>query len=121
MSRLTEFRAAEEELRRQLAALDALKEDAALQKELEFESALKALMAEYEITEDQVIQILDPEYRPASTIQAEEKKTRKKREARIYKNPHDDSLVETKGGNHKVLKAWKAKWGSDVVESWRVS
>jgi hypothetical protein len=26
--------------------------------------------------------------------------------------------VETKGGNHKTLKEWKAKYGSDKVESW---
>jgi hypothetical protein len=27
-------------------------------------------------------------------------------------------VIETKGGNHKTLKEWKAKWGSDVVEGW---
>ncbi|EPG5989341.1 transcriptional regulator, partial [Pseudomonas aeruginosa] len=25
---------------------------------------------------------------------------------------------ETKGGNHKVLKAWKEQYGSETVESW---
>jgi hypothetical protein len=29
-----------------------------------------------------------------------------------------DEVVETKGGNHKVLKEWKAEYGSDTVESW---
>ena len=27
-------------------------------------------------------------------------------------------VVETKGGNHKILKAWKEKHGADVVEGW---
>jgi hypothetical protein len=27
-------------------------------------------------------------------------------------------VIETKGGNHKTLKEWKAKWGGDVVEGW---
>jgi len=27
-------------------------------------------------------------------------------------------VIETKGGNHKTLKEWKAQWGSDEVESW---
>jgi len=26
--------------------------------------------------------------------------------------------METKGGNHKMLKAWKTKHGADKVESW---
>jgi hypothetical protein len=27
-------------------------------------------------------------------------------------------VIETKGGNHKELKAWKEKYGADTVESW---
>ncbi|WP_438266250.1 hypothetical protein [Edwardsiella tarda] len=27
-------------------------------------------------------------------------------------------MVATKGGNHKVLKGWKAEYGTDEVESW---
>lgn len=37
---------------------------------------------------------------------------------KIYKNPHSGEIVETKGGNHKLLKAWKNEHGSHVVESW---
>ncbi|MGE8457076.1 MAG: H-NS histone, partial [Pseudomonas alloputida] len=33
-------------------------------------------------------------------------------------NPHNGEVIETKGGNHKTLKEWKATWGGDVVESW---
>jgi hypothetical protein len=36
-----------------------------------------------------------------------------------YKNPSNGEIVETKGGNHKVLKAWKKEYGNDTVESWR--
>ena len=46
------------------------------------------------------------------------KPARKPREVKQYKNPHNGEVVETKGGNHKTLKEWKAKWGSDVVEGW---
>lgn len=44
--------------------------------------------------------------------------TRRARAIKQYKNPHNGEIVETKGGNHKVLKAWKAKYGNDEVESW---
>lgn len=45
-------------------------------------------------------------------------KTRKARSIKVYVNPHSGERVETKGGNHKTLKEWKAKWGGAVVESW---
>lgn len=45
-------------------------------------------------------------------------KPRKARVVKTYKNPHTGQAVQTKGGNHKVLKEWKAKWGGDVVEAW---
>lgn len=37
---------------------------------------------------------------------------------KTYKNPHSGEVIETKGGNHKTLKEWKAEHGSDLVESW---
>jgi hypothetical protein len=37
---------------------------------------------------------------------------------KVYKNPHTGEVVETKGGNHKTLKEWKAEHGSATVESW---
>jgi hypothetical protein len=42
----------------------------------------------------------------------------KPRQVKIYKNPHTGEVVETKGGNHKTLKEWKAEHGSATVESW---
>lgn len=44
--------------------------------------------------------------------------TRRARTLKVYLNPHTNERVETKGGNHKVLKAWKQKHGGDTVESW---
>jgi hypothetical protein len=33
-------------------------------------------------------------------------------------NPDAGEIFETKGGNHKGLKEWKAEHGSATVESW---
>jgi hypothetical protein len=33
-------------------------------------------------------------------------------------NPRTGEVVETKGSNHKTLKEWKTKHGSNEVESW---
>lgn len=45
-------------------------------------------------------------------------KKRRARAMKVYTNPNDGSIVETKGGNNKTLKAWKAQYGSETVESW---
>ena len=47
MSRLAEFRQLEQQLAAQLAELEAMKNDGALKKEIEFERKLRDLMAEY--------------------------------------------------------------------------
>ncbi|WP_425439001.1 hypothetical protein [Pseudomonas jinjuensis] len=34
----------------------------------------------------------------------------------MYKNPHTGDVVKTKGGNHKVFKAW-AEYGRQTVHA----
>lgn len=118
MSRLVEFRKLEQQLAAQLAELESMKGDSALKKEMEFESKLRALLGEYSYSLKNVISLLDPQagrHAPATESKAN---SRKPRLAKVYKNPHSGEVVETKGGNHKTLKEWKAKYGSDTVESW---
>jgi hypothetical protein len=83
---------------------------------------LRGLLAEYGYSLRDVISFLDPHavtHRKAAPLStAPQKGTRKARELKIYKNPNSGEIVETKGGNHKLLKAWKNEYGSDVVESW---
>lgn len=119
MSRLAEFRAAEKALADQLAHLESLKNDAGLKKEIEFEQKLTALMGEYSKSLRDVIAILDPAAgqgdRRSARVTAGQ---RRARAVKVYKNPNNGEVVETKGGNHKILKAWKAEYGNDTVESW---
>lgn len=117
MSKLAEFRAAERALQEQLAQLEALKNDAGLKKEIEFESKLKALMESYGKGLKEIIAILDP----AAVGRRQEKvptTQRRPRALKRYVNPHSDEVVETKGGNHRALKEWKAEYGAATVESW---
>ncbi|WP_166363484.1 histone-like nucleoid-structuring protein, MvaT/MvaU family [Pseudomonas akapageensis] len=120
MSRLAEFRKLEQQLAQQLAELEALKKDSGLQKEIEFETKLRALLAEYGFSLTNVIKLLDPQANRRSVVPTPSKITRKAREMKVYKHPVSGELVETKGGNHKILKEWKAEHGSATVESWRV-
>ncbi|MDT4852441.1 hypothetical protein FQZ97_866740 [compost metagenome] len=63
-----------------------------------------------------MINILDPERVKAARPAPVDK--RRERVVKTYKNPHTGEVVETKGGNHKVLNAWKAEFGADEVKSW---
>lgn len=119
MSRLAEFRALEQQLAAQLAELEALKNDDSLKKEIEFEQKLRDLLGEYGYSLRNVIAILDPQAatrRNAPVV--ESKAARKPRQVKVYKNPHNGETIETKGGNHTGLKAWKQQYGAEEVESW---
>lgn len=121
MSRLAEFRKLEQQLALQLAELETLKNDDGLKREIEFETQLRKLLADYGFSLRNIVAILDPQAATASRRTpgfAEAKNTRKPRQLKVYKNPHTGEVVETKGGNHKTLKEWKSEFGSDTVESW---
>jgi len=119
MSRLAEFRQLEQQLAAQLAELEALKGSSELQKEILFETKLRDLLAEYGYSLRDIINILDPQAssRAAAPVAAE-KTPRRARQVKQYKNPHNGEIIETKGGNHKLLKEWKAEYGSETVETW---
>ncbi len=120
MSLISEYRATEEAIRELQERLKSLSQDDKLQKELEFETKLRELMAEYQKSLRDINAIFDPEARLSKPARASAKAGAPKRARKVkqYKNPHNGEVIETKGGNHKTLKEWKSKWGADTVESW---
>jgi len=116
VSRLAEFRAAEKALQEQLAQLEAMKKDAGLKREIEFEQKLLALMKSHDKGLRDIIAILDPAHATKSV--ARTPKTRRARVVKVYENPHTGELIETKGGNHRGLKAWKQQYGAETVDKW---
>lgn len=117
MSKLAEFKALEAQLAEQLAQLDALKNDDGFKREIEFEKKLRALLADYSFSLREVKLILDPHARPERSDPAA-RQQRRERQVKVYLNPNNGERIETKGGNHKLLKAWKAEYGAEKVESW---
>lgn len=118
MSKLAEYRQLEKHLAEQLQALETMKGDQGLKKEIEFETKLRKLLEHYGFSLKHIINLLDPQ--TSSRGQTVEKPAgkRKPRELKVYTNPKTGEVIETKGGNHKILKEWKAEHGSDVVEGW---
>lgn len=120
MSLINEYRATEEAIKELQARLKNLSQDDKLQAELEFEGKLRTLMGEYQKSLRDIISLLDPDAKVNKAPRGVVKTTGTKRARKVkqYKNPHNGEVIETKGGNHKTLKEWKAKWGADVVEGW---
>lgn len=119
MSRLAEFRQLEQKLAAQLAELEAMKGSSELQKEIEFETKLRGLLAKYGYSLRDIVNILDPAAaRRVASPAVSQKAPRRERQVKRYVHPENGEVIETKGGNHAGLKAWKAQYGSDVVESW---
>ncbi|WP_439865882.1 histone-like nucleoid-structuring protein, MvaT/MvaU family [Pseudomonas syringae] len=118
MSKLAEYRQLEKHLAEQLQALEAMKGDQGLKKEIEFETKLRKLLEHYGFSLKHIINLLEPQGQASRQTSEKPAGTRKPRELKTYKNPNTGEVIETKGGNHKVLKEWKAEHGSDVVEGW---
>ena len=117
MSLINEYRNTEEAIKELQERLQSLSADDRLKKELEFDQKLRGLMGEYNKSLRDVIALLDPSA-GKQTVKAARTSARAPRELKVYKNPNTGETVETKGGNHKTLKAWKEKWGAEAVQSW---
>lgn len=119
MSVLSNYMEKEKLLKQLQEELQALESNKELKQELEFKDRLTALMTEYGKVSRDVCEMLDPTYTKKGgkkAISADD--GRKKRTLKVYKNPHTGEVVETRGGNHKVIQNWKAEFGSEEVASW---
>ncbi|MDR6680200.1 histone-like nucleoid-structuring protein, MvaT/MvaU family [Pseudomonas oryzihabitans] len=123
MSLIQEYRQTEAAIEELKQRLEQLNTDGRLQKELEFEKQLRALLGEHNKSLRDVIAILDPNV--GTTTGSKSKSSsihattpRRQRAVKRYKHPETGEVIETKGGNHKLLKAWKAEHGADKVEGW---
>lgn len=114
MSLLNKYSAMEQEMRELQEKLELLKGDDRLKEELEFKEHLESLMKEYNKSVSDVIKLLNPTGR----VVAARTGARRPRRVKVYKHPESGEIIETRGGNHKILKSWKEEHGADEVESW---
>lgn len=120
MSSLQEFRNLQHTIRELTDRMNSLSNDTKLKQEIEFEEKVRALMAQYNKSLKDVVAILDPDNKLSQAGKTGKAAggTKRARKVKQYKNPKTGEVIETKGGNHKELKAWKEKYGADTVESW---
>lgn len=115
MSLITELRAAEEALEASKRRLEELHANPKLKAVKEFESALRTLMAQYNMSLLDVNTIIDPAFKAPKT---KAPGSTKARTLRRFTNPHTGEAVESYGGVNKVLAEWREQYGWETVKGW---
>ena len=81
--------------------------------------AVEKLLTKFGKTRAELVAFLsDDTTRKSTAKKAKPQKPRKQRKLKIYKNPLTNETIETRGGNHKVLKAWKTQYATQNIEEW---
>ncbi|KKN67450.1 hypothetical protein LCGC14_0461230 [marine sediment metagenome] len=120
MAKINDYYQKKQLMEKLAAEINQLEQDQALKHELAFENSIRELMTEYDKSPKHVLQILaaiDPTIVGAKAEGSTS--TRAKRPMKTYKNPKTGEVVETRGGNHKVLNEWREKHGKEAVQSWQ--
>lgn len=101
--------------------LKSIENSAAFKKENAVKRALSNLMKKHGYSKNDLIALLQSD-RPAlvKNIKTPAATTRKTRKLKVFKNPETGETVETRGGNHKILKAWKAEYNLKTIDDWLV-
>ena len=113
-------------LEQQLAQIEkelkSIERSAAFKKENAISRALNNLMKKHGCSKNDLISILQGDSAaPAKRSVASSSKTRKPRKLKVFKNPNTGETVETRGGNHKILKAWKSEYNLSNIDEWLVA
>ena len=120
--RVTTKRAAIEKQMAQLEKeLKSIESSAAFKTEKTVNRALTNLMKKHGYSKNDLIALLQSD--ESVSVKSRKKsavKTRKPRKLKVFKNPETGETVETRGGNHKVLKAWKAQYKLENIDEWLV-
>lgn len=101
--------------------LKSIKNSTAFKKENAVKKTLTNLMKRHGYSKNDLIALLQSEdLVPGKQRSKAVAKTRKRRKLQIFRNPETGETVETRGGNHKVLKAWKAEYNLENIDNWLV-
>ena len=101
--------------------LKSIRNSAEFKKENAVKRALASLMKKHGYSKNELIALLQeekiaPVHRGKNSLATK----RKPRKLKVFKNPETGETVETRGGNHKVLKAWKAEYALESLDDWLV-
>ena len=113
--------AIEKQMARLEKELKSIENSAAFKKENAVKRALTNLMKKHSCSQNDLIALLQTdESEPSKRRKKPAPTKRKPRKLKVFKNPETGETVETRGGNHKVLKAWKAQYKLSNIDDWLV-
>ena len=99
--------------------IENLEKSESYKKEQSLIRGVEKLLTKFGKTRAELIAFLsDGKTTKMTAKKAESINTRKRRKLKIYKNPLTNETIETRGGNHKVLKAWKTQYATQNIEEW---
>lgn len=112
-------------IEKQLAQLEkelkSIENSAAFKKENAVKRGLTNLMKKHGCSRNDLINLLQgDESEPVKRGKKPGTTTRKRRKLKVFKNPETGQTVETRGGNHKVLKTWKTQYNLENIDSWLI-
>ena len=111
-------------IEKQLAQLErelkSIENSAAFKKENAIKTALASLMKRHSCSKNDLITLLQGDESAPVKRGKKPAATRKRRKLKIFKNPKTGETVETRGGNHKVLKSWKSKYKLENIDAWLI-
>lgn len=101
--------------------LKSIENSAAFKTENAVKRALGNLMKKHGYSKNDLITLLQSdEIAPTKRGKKHTAKTRKPRKLKVFRNPETGETVETRGGNHRVLKAWKVEYKVKNIDDWLV-
>ena len=116
ITKKTQMEAALAKLKKEIANLE---KSESYKNEQSLIRGVEKLLTKFGKTKTDLIAFLSEGAATKSTgKKAASKSTRKRRKLKVYKNPITNAVIETRGGNHKVLKAWKAEYPTQNIEEW---
>ena len=118
----TKKAAIEKQLAQLQKELKSIENSAAFKKENAVKRALISLMKKHGCSKNDLITLLQGnESELVQRCKKPPSTTRKPRKLKVFKNPETGETVETRGGNHKVLKAWKTQYNLESIDNWLVA
>jgi nucleoid DNA-binding protein len=124
MGKISTYYKKQEMLNQLQQEIQKMEEDKELRQELDFKEDLKHLMNKHDKSAKDMLEVLatmDSSVR--NKIEqgggSGNSDGRKKRPMKTYRNPHTGEVVETRGGNHKTLNAWRKQYGKEEVARWQ--
>lgn len=122
MFKIAQFEAAQTELAKRVTALEEMRNDPELKRELEFDGELVSLLNKYSLSKDKLFAFLSVQYnaRKAADKKAAGPKKAKSHHGtmKLWSNPHTGEKLESGRRDHLTIKGWIEQYGLKEVLTW---